>query len=56
MIIYDSAFVTGVSCLVYAAYQVHPALAWAVAGASLIAFGWLGARKLLSVKDRPSGR
>ncbi len=53
MIIYDIAFVAGAGCLGYAGYQIHPAVAWAIAGVSLIVFGWAGAARKLKTKGQP---
>lgn len=43
MVFYDLAAVAGLGCLAYAGYQVHPALAWFIGGASLAYFGIAGA-------------
>lgn len=40
----DFAILAGGSAIVYAAYQVHPALAWCVGGFALVLFGVMGAR------------
>jgi len=44
--IYDTCVLLGIGAVTYAAWQVHAALAWCVAGLALIVFGFLGACKL----------
>ncbi len=43
--------VVGVACLVYAAWQIHPVLAWLTAGVALLAVAIGGA--MLSSRKNP---